>query len=445
MAIRVGTASPNTQATTPLTLAHLHDIVSRAAAQRIDILVLPEAFIGGYPRGTSFGCVVGSRTAEGRESFAQYFDKAIDLGDTVGDGSAGAGVKWVRRELPGYELGGSGRGDGSREELERIARDTGVFFVTGCIEKAGGSLYCAAVYVCPKEGIIGKRRKVMPTGTERLMWAQGHPSTLRAVTTFIRGQRINLAAAICWENYMPLLRQSLYAQNINLYLAPTADGREGWLSLMRTIGIEGRCFVVSSNMCVRGEPDSADAGDRDVVPVTGGSRRSGGRKSSSAVVADDGFEFAVPPPKVRHGRRKSVFDEDGNEIVLSCPADNGEKQGEEQSRKSDEQQRMQQLQNYQLPKVQEDEPAQQQTQTTQPAAAPKAPHFLSRGGSSIVSPFGDVLAGPQWEDEDGIIFADIDLRDCIRGRLDLDAAGSYSRNDAFKLTVDGLDLDPLPY
>ncbi|KAL5085723.1 hypothetical protein Trisim1_010069 [Trichoderma cf. simile WF8] len=445
MAIRVGTASPNTQATTPLTLAHLHDIVSRAAAQRIDILVLPEAFIGGYPRGTSFGCVVGSRTAEGRESFAQYFDKAIDLGDTVGDGSAGAGVKWVRRELPGYELGGSGRGDGSREELERIARDTGVFFVTGCIEKAGGSLYCAAVYVCPKEGIIGKRRKVMPTGTERLMWAQGHPSTLRAVTTFIRGQRINLAAAICWENYMPLLRQSLYAQNINLYLAPTADGREGWLSLMRTIGIEGRCFVVSSNMCVRGEPDSADAGDRDVVPVTGGSRRSGGRKSSSAVVADDGFEFAVPPPKVRHGRRKSVFDEDGNEIVLSCPADNGEKQGEEQSRKSDEQQRMQQLQNYQLPKVQEDEPVQQQTQTTQPVAVPKAPHFLSRGGSSIVSPFGDVLAGPQWEDEDGIIFADIDLRDCIRGRLDLDAAGSYSRNDAFKLTVDGLDLDPLPY
>nr|AEZ67002.1 nitrilase [Trichoderma lixii] len=444
MAIRVGTASPNTQATTPLTLAHLHDIVSRAAAQRIDILVLPEAFIGGYPRGTSFGCVVGSRTAEGRESFAQYFDKAIDLGDTVGDGSAGAGVKWVRRELPGYELGGSGRGDGSREELERIARDTGVFFVTGCIEKAGGSLYCAAVYVCPKEGIIGKRRKVMPTGTERVMWAQGHPSTLRAVTTFIRGQRINLAAAICWENYMPLLRQSLYAQNINLYLAPTADGREGWLSLMRTIGIEGRCFVVSSNMCVRGEPDSADAGDRDVVPVTGGSRRSG-RKSSSAVVADDGFEFAVPPPKVRHGRRKSVFDEDGNEIVLSCPADNGEKQGEEQSRKSDEQQRMQQLQNYQLPKVQEDEPVQQQNQTTQPAAAPKAPHFLSRGGSSIVSPFGDVLAGPQWEDEDGIIFADIDLRDCIRGRLDLDAAGSYSRNDAFKLTVDGLDLDPLPY
>ncbi|EGR44619.1 carbon-nitrogen hydrolase-like protein [Trichoderma reesei QM6a] len=338
MTIRVGTASPNTQPTTPLTLSLLHSLASRAAAQRIDILLLPEAFIGGYPRGSAFGCVVGSRTAEGREAYARYFDQAIDLGDTVGDGSAGAGLKWVRRELPGYEQGGSGRGDGSREELERIARDTGVFYVTGCIEKAGGSLYCAAVYVCPKEGIIGKRRKVMPTGSERLIWAQGHPSTLRAVSTFIRGQRINLAAAICWENYMPLLRQSLYAQNINLYLAPTADSREGWLSLMRTVGIEGRCFVVSSNMCVR---------------------------------ADEANGPAV--------------------------------------------------------------------------SAPKAPVFLSRGGSSIVSPFGDVLAGPQWEDEDNLIYADIDLRDCIRGRLDLDTAGSYSRNDAFKLTVDGLDLDPLPY
>ncbi|KAL7794284.1 nitrilase [Trichoderma ceciliae] len=463
MTIRVGTASPNTQASTPLTLAHLDKIASRAAAQRIDILLLPEAFIGGYPRGTSFGCVVGSRTAEGRESFAQYFDKAIDLGDTVGDGGAGAGARWVRRELPGHEQGGSGRGDGSREELERIARETGVFTVTGCIEKAGGSLYCAAVYVCPKQGIIGKRRKVMPTGSERLMWAQGHPSTLRAVSTMIRGQRVNLAAAICWENYMPLLRQSLYAQNINLYLAPTADGREGWLSLMRTIGVEGRCFVVSSNMCVRGEADSADVGDRDVVPVTGGARRGVGvgvgagveaggvRKRSTVLTEDGGFEFAMPPSpsKMRHGRRKSVFDEDGNEIVLSCPADNGESQEQQQ------QQQKQQLPQVQEQTQQEEQPQQQQHHQQQQTQhqqhqhqltpAFKSPFFLSRGGSSIVSPFGDVIAGPQWEDEDNLIYADIDLRDCIRGRLDLDTAGSYSRNDAFKLTVDGLDMDPLPY
>lgn len=254
---------------------------------------------------------------------------------------------------------------------------------------------------------------------------------------------------------MPLLRQSLYAQNINLYLAPTADGREGWLSLMRTIGIEGRCFVVSSNMCVRSdEADGVDAGDRDVVPVAGGVRRGAGagaggfgggsRRKSSAVVTDDGFEFALPsPPKVRHGRRKSVFDEDGNEIVLSCPADNRDVQAEdeEKAQAQAEAHAQEQQKQKQLDKVTEDDASQKQ----QPVSAPKAPVFLSRGGSSIVSPFGDVLAGPQWEDEDNLIYADIDLRDCIRGRLDMDTAGSYSRNDAFKLTVDGLDLDPLPY
>ena len=60
-------------------------------------------------------------------------------------------------------------------------------------------------------------------------------------------------------------------------------------------------------------------------------------------------------------------------------------------------------------------------------------------------PLGELLGGPQWEDADGIVFADVDFEDCIRGRLDLDVAGSYSRNDSFKLKVDGLDLMALPY
>lgn len=385
--IRIGTASPATGPTTSATLADLAALARRAAGHGIDLLVLPEAYLGGYPRGASFGCVVGERTAQGRDEFARYFDAAVDLGDTVGDG-AGAGVRWLRRELG--DGGDSVRGDGTREALEAIASDTGVFLVVGCVEKAGGSLYCAAVYVCPRDGVLGKRRKVMPvsrdsfpsgcspltcasqTGTERLVWAQGSPSTLRAVSTTIRGTRVNLAAAICWESYMPLLRQSLYAQNINLYLAPTADGRDAWLGLMRTVGVEGRCFVVSSNMCVRREAQPA------VLPSTTSS-----------------------PPK--HRRKSVIFDDDGNEIVL-C-----RHEGDDD------------------------------------AVDARPPHFVSRGGSCIVSPFGNVLAGPQWEDDHGFIHADVDMRDCIRGRLDMDTAGSYSRNDAFKLTVQGLDMDALPY
>ncbi|KAI1091161.1 carbon-nitrogen hydrolase [Rostrohypoxylon terebratum] len=221
--------------------------------------------------------------------------------------------------------------------------------------------------------------------SERLIWAAGSPATLKAVSTTIRGVRINLAAAICWENYMPLLRQSLYAQNVNLFLAPTADNRDAWLGLMRTVALEGRCFVVSSNMCV---PEG---------PAT---------DSSAHGTTTDG---------VSSGRRSSVIDEDGNEIVLP----NGEKKVSSSV------------------VVEEAHIA--------PSKANGARTFISRGGSSIISPFGDVIAGPQWEDEKGIIYADVDFEDCIRGRLDLDTAGSYSRNDSFKFSVTGLDLDPLPY
>lgn len=182
--IRLATASPATQPTLKETLAQLSSIAKRAstpspsnAAKPADILVLPEAYLGGYPRGSSFGCAVGGRTAEGRDEFLEYFKAAVDLGDIVGDAGAGAGDAWVRREIGGKRaattaaLGdGAGRdregdevrGDGTREELERIARDTGVFLVVGLVERAGGSLYCAVVYVCPTKGILGKRRKVLP-------------------------------------------------------------------------------------------------------------------------------------------------------------------------------------------------------------------------------------------------------------------------------------------
>lgn len=172
--IRLATASPATARTTALTLSHIATLAARAQAASTDLLLLPEAYIGGYPRGTGFGCVIGGRSAAGRDEYLAYFEAAVDLGDIVGDGCAGGGEKWVRRELPdddglvvleeeGEGKGGARkRGDGTREALEEIAARTGVFVVVGCVEKAGGSLYCAVVYVCPRRGMIGKRRKVMP-------------------------------------------------------------------------------------------------------------------------------------------------------------------------------------------------------------------------------------------------------------------------------------------
>ncbi|KAI0162403.1 carbon-nitrogen hydrolase [Pestalotiopsis sp. NC0098] len=465
--IRLATASPGTQATRKETLAQLERVARGAAAGGADLLLLPEAYLGGYPRGADFGCKIGFRTDEGRDEYLRYFRDAVDLGDTVG-GGAGAGDAWVQRRLPPTDsadkesAGGAGhrRGDGTREELERIARETGVFVVTGLIEKAGGSLYCSAVYVCPKQGIIGKRRKTQPTATERLVWAQGSPATLKAVSTTIKGVRLNIGAAICWENYMPLLRQALYQQNINLYLVPTADGRDAWLSTMRTIGLEGRCFVVSSNMCVRNKPSeqattttttaapstttNGDGIAQDPVvasgePVNGIPEthpRGGGRRNSC--YTEEGFEIALPDggsegvgvggPSRTAERRRSVFDEDGHEIVL-CSRD-----GAGQTVIEEEAQSQSQQQQNGIPPAKK---AQQQQNGTA--------GFVSRGGSCIVSPFGDVLAGPQWEDDEGVIYADVDFDDCVRGRLDLDVGGSYSRNDSFKFSVDGLEFDPLPY
>ncbi|KAH1476470.1 hypothetical protein KXW54_006463 [Aspergillus fumigatus] len=415
--ITVAVAQARTHKTTQATLSALSRIAHHARTRGVHLLLFPEAYLGGYPRTCSFGCAVGSRAPHGRDQFLAYFRSAIDLGDTP----AGAGDDWVQRRLPVAE-GRSERGDGTREEMERVTRETGVFLVVGVIERAGGSLYCAVVYVDPLRGCIGKRRKVMPTGTERLIWAQGSPSTLKAVTTHLNGVPVTLAAAICWENYMPLLRQSLYAQNVNIYLAPTADARDTWLPLMRTIACEGRAFVLSANQCVRyNELPEWVTCPPGPVPATQQLQTQ-----------------ALTQTRPAHRKKHSITAEGPHEIVW--PEAEREKKVE--------------------------------TGTEAPAAADGVPHgddFVSRGGSCIVSCLGEVLAGPIWEvsaDDapdstvtaraagadtdgnavgDGLLVAEIDLEDCERGRLDMDVAGSYSRNDAFRLTVEGLDLSPPPF
>lgn len=156
--LRVAVSQSHTLSTTSATLSALEQTVKSAKLQNdIDLILFPEAYLGGYPRAASFGATVGSRSPQGREQFLHYFKDAVDLGDTP----QGAGKLWIEKRL---EMPSSGdvRGDGTREVLERIAKETGVFVVTGLMERSGGTLYCAVVYVCPRLGIVGKRRKVMP-------------------------------------------------------------------------------------------------------------------------------------------------------------------------------------------------------------------------------------------------------------------------------------------
>jgi nitrilase len=212
-----------------------------ASSNGAQLAVFPEAFLPGYPRGITFGTVVGNRTPEGREHFQRYWDASVDIpGPTV-------------------------------ERLAEISAENALHMVIGVIERDGGTLYCTALFFSP-EGYLGKHRKLMPTAAERNIWGFGDGSTLPVFDTPVG----RLGAVICWENYMPLLRMTMYAKRIQIWCAPTADGRETWLPTMQHIALEGRCFVLSCNQFARLADFPADipnelATDPDDVVCTGGS------------------------------------------------------------------------------------------------------------------------------------------------------------------------------
>jgi nitrilase len=207
-ALQLG-ASPRGKAAT---LEQVLSFEERIRASAAAVVVMPEALLGGYPKGEAFGTYLGYRIPAGRETFARYFDNAIDV--------------------PGPETG----------ELAELARRTGAHLVIGVIERAGSTLFCTALFFAPQEGLIAKHRKLMPTGTERLIWGQGDGSTLSVVDT----PAGRIGAAICWENNMPLLRVAMYAKGVQVWCAPTVDEREVWQASMRHIAYEGRMFVISA-------------------------------------------------------------------------------------------------------------------------------------------------------------------------------------------------------
>lgn len=194
------------------TIVKTADLARDAAARGAKIVLFPEAFVGGYPKGMDFGARVGLRTDEGREQFRRYYDGAIDI--------------------PGPHCA----------QLEAIARSNSIYLVIGVIERHGGTLYCTVLFFSPDGVLLAKHRKLMPTVAEKLIWGFGDGSTLPVLDT----PHGRLGAVICWENYMPLLRTAMYARGIQLYCAPTVDDRERWTSTMRHIALEGRCFVLAA-------------------------------------------------------------------------------------------------------------------------------------------------------------------------------------------------------
>ncbi|MBB3908701.1 carbon-nitrogen hydrolase family protein [Anoxybacteroides rupiense] len=194
--------------------------IQQAGEKGANIVVFPEAFIPAYPRGLSFGTTVGSRSSEGRKDWLRYWENSVPVSSET------------------------------TEKLGEAARKAGVYLVIGVIERdnesSKGTLYCSVLFFGPDGKLLGKHRKLKPTGSERFIWGEGDGSTLPVFDTPYG----KIGALICWENYMPLARVAMYAKGIQIYIAPTADSRELWQSTIRHIAAEGRCFVLSCNQYV---------------------------------------------------------------------------------------------------------------------------------------------------------------------------------------------------
>jgi len=250
--------------------------IKKAGEAGAELVVLPEAYVGGYPWGLSFGTAVGGRTEAGRDTWALYQRNALPV--------------------PGPGC----------DRLGEAAQEAGVYVAIGVIERdstySGGTLFCTILYFGPDGRLLGKHRKLKPTAAERLVWGAGDGSTMPVFNTPLG----RLGGLICWENYMPLARMAMYGKGVQIYVAPTADDRDRWQSTIRHIAIEGRCFVLGCNQFVRRDHYP------DTLPVPGELE---GRPDilshgGSAIYGPDGALLAGP-----------LWDEEG---LLTAEIDLGE-------------------------------------------------------------------------------------------------------------------------
>lgn len=272
--------------------------IEKGAAAGCELLLFPESFIPCYPRGLDFDSIVGRRTEKSRNQWLEYWENSLEISS-----------HYVA-------------------QISEAIRKVGIYVALGVTEREsiGGSLHCALLYFDKQGNLIGNHRKLKPTGLERYIWAESDGSTLVSFDTEIG----KIGGLICWENYMPLARMSMYQRGVEIYLAPTADSRESWQSTMQHIALEGRCFVLACNQFVQ----------------------------------------------------KSDYPE-----------------------------------HFQADLTHE-------------------PEIMGSGGSVIISPLGEVLAGPLWNEE-GLLTAELDFSVLAKSKLDFDIVGHYSRNDVFKLEVVG--------
>jgi predicted amidohydrolase len=242
------------------TIDRVADLTAAAAAQGAELVVFPEAFIPGTPFWID--------TQPIWEGDADWFRMLAENAVAV----------------PGP----------AAERLGTIARENGVWLAIGVQERepTGGTIYNTLLYVSPEGAVVEKHRKLVPTGSERTVWGQGDGSTLRVVSTpFGR-----IGGLICWENYMPLARFHLYAQGVDLWVAPTLAPGDAWVASMRHLARENRMFVVGVNPVLHSDRIRPDFPDRDkLIPADFLDQNDGWvEQGNSVIVGPDGSLIAGP-------------------------------------------------------------------------------------------------------------------------------------------------------
>lgn len=272
--------------------------IEEAGQNGADLIVFPEAFISGYPDWVWL--IPNSKGAELNELYQKLIDNAVTVPDNT-----------TRR-------------------LCKAAKSAKVNVVIGIneinSESSSASLFNSLLFISSEGEIIGKHRKLIPTGGERLIWGRGDGSTLKSYET----DAGKIGGLICWENYMPLVRNAIYEAGTQILAAPTWDKSQNWLISMQHIAREGGLFVISTCMAIK--------------------------------INDIPDEYAF----------KNLY--------------------------------------------------------------PNEREWINTGNSCIIGPNGKIIAGPM-EAEEGILYAEIDLKEIISAKRIFDVVGHYSRKDIFNFNV----------
>jgi nitrilase len=240
------------------TLAKVEELLRDPAVRAADLVVFPEVFVPGTPI-----WIDSQPIWDGDDQwFAMLAEQAV--------------------VVPGE----------ATDRLAAAAREAGIYLVIGVEERepTGSTIYNTLLYFDPEGRLLGKHRKLMPTGSERTVWGMGDGSTLETYpTSFGR-----IGGLLCWENYMPLARFYLYAQGVDVWLAPTLAQGDGWIATMRHIAREGRCYVIGVNPCLRVDQIPADFPDRDRVWPTDTSEEEWVEPGNTVIVGPNGDILAGP-------------------------------------------------------------------------------------------------------------------------------------------------------